>query len=676
MSFTNSKLATVVRISPFRNSPRNQPITKITLHHMAGVLSLEQFGDIVTSPGEDMSANYAVDKDARVGLFCPESDRSWCSSSPWNDNRAITIEISNSAYGDASGWPVSDKVMAKVIDLCVDICKRNGIKKMTYTGDRNGSLTFHQMFTATSCLPIDRTELLTPTGWKLLKDIKIGDTVATAHIDNLEIKFDEVENIVPVKTQDTYTIRDFEATSDHRVLYYNQAQRQYLGQYKDLYNLTGSYYLPNAGYCVDRPGLNLSFLDIEFLVAVQADGHYMRDGNCVYGIEFHLKKERKIQRLMKLMNKLGLEYKVCNQSDGTTKLRIYGKNNVALCEEFLDNKCFTWDWLNMTHQQALHFLSVILQYDGCVANNSYSSSIPENVNIVQAIAAMHGIGTKLADGGTRVYFKKQMRSLGVNTRKRNPKQQVSCVTVRSGFILIRQHGRTTITGNCPGPYIKARAQEICNKINARLGSSSSSSTGNTSTSSANFKKGDLVSINSNGVYYDGSSIPSWVKKEKWFISYISGDRAVLGMNESKNRNIQSPISTRYLTKSGGSGFKSYTKSLKSTETLYTSPGGNTKGTIGTSGIFTIVEEKTVKGVKYGKLKSGAGWVKLTKSSTDNVIRVGDTVKVLNNVQYNGESFKVYCSSYKVLEVRGDRVVISSDGKNVTCAINSKNLKKL
>lgn len=674
MSFTNSKLATVVRISPFRNSPRNQPITKITLHHMAGVLSLEQFGNIVTSPGRDMSANYAVDKDARVGLFCPESDRSWCSSSPWNDNRAITIEISNSAYGDASGWPVSDKVMAKVIDLCVDICQRNGIKKMTYTGDRNGSLTFHQMFTATSCLPIDRTELLTPSGWKLLRDIKIGDTVATAHIDNLEIKFDEVENLVPVKTQATFTASDFEATLDHRVLYYNQAQHQCLGQYKDLYNLTGDYYLPNAGYCVNRPGLNLSFLDIEFLVAVQADGHYMRDENCIYGIEFHLKEERKTQRLMKLMNRLKLEYEVCNQSDGTTKLRIYGKNNVAVCEEFLNNKCFTWDWLNMTHHQAMHFLSIILQYDGGVSNNSYSSSIPENVNIVQAIAAMHGFGTKLADGGTRVYFKKPMRSLDVSTIKRNPKQQVSCVTVRSGFILIRQHGLTTITGNCPGPYIKSRAQEICDKINARLGSSSS--TGNTSTSSANFKTGDLVSINSNGVYYNGSSIPSWVKAEKWFISSISGDRAVLGMNEVKNRNIQSPISTRYLTKSGNSGFKSYTKSLKSTDTLYTSPGGNTKGTIGTSGIFTIVEEQTVNGVKYGKLKSGAGWVKLTTSSTDNVIRVGDTVKVLNNVQYNGEPFKVYCSSYKVLEVKGERIVISSDGKNTTCAINSKNLKKL
>lgn len=66
----------------------------------------------------------------------------------------------------------------------------------------------------------------------------------------------------------------------------------------------------------------------------------------------------------------------------------------------------------------------------------------------------------------------------------------------------------------------------------------------------------------------------------------------------------------------------------------------------------------------------------TKKTTDTTIRVGDKVKVLNNVQYNGKTFKVYNSSYTVLEVKGDRVVISSDGKNVTCAINSKNIRKI
>ena len=118
MAFTNSPLATYTRISPNRNSPRNQPITKITIHHQAGINSVEGFGNIVASPAREMSANYAIGNDGRIGLFCPEGDRSWCSSSPWNDHRAITIEVSNSAYGDSTGWPISDAAYNSLIKLC------------------------------------------------------------------------------------------------------------------------------------------------------------------------------------------------------------------------------------------------------------------------------------------------------------------------------------------------------------------------------------------------------------------------------------------------------------------------------------------------------------------------------------------------------------------------------
>lgn len=156
-NFTNSPLVEYTRISPNKNDGRwdwenNKPIdkiTKITIHHMAGVATLEEFGNIVANPARQMSSNYAIDKDARVGLFCEEKDRSWCSSSKLNDNKAITIETSNSSVG--GNWPISDKVLAKLIDLCVDICKRNGIPKLTFTGDANGSLTYHYMFAATGC---------------------------------------------------------------------------------------------------------------------------------------------------------------------------------------------------------------------------------------------------------------------------------------------------------------------------------------------------------------------------------------------------------------------------------------------------------------------------------------------------------------------------------------------
>lgn len=144
---SNSLLAKFIKLLPFKNSPRNQKITKITIHHYAGVAALEDYEALAISREE--SCNYLIDKDARVGLFCDEGDRSWCSSSQWNDNRAVTIEVSNSKVG--GDWPVSDKVYNKLIDLCVDICQRNGIPELKYTGDKNGSLTTHDMFAATEC---------------------------------------------------------------------------------------------------------------------------------------------------------------------------------------------------------------------------------------------------------------------------------------------------------------------------------------------------------------------------------------------------------------------------------------------------------------------------------------------------------------------------------------------
>lgn len=149
MAYTNSPLISYTRISPNRNTPRNQPITKITIHHMAGIMSVEQFGELVANPARQMSSNYAIGNDGRIGLFCPESDRSWCSSSAWNDNRAITIEVSNNVNGEP--WSISDAAYTSLIKLCVDICKRNGIKKLEFTGDQNGSLTYHYMFAATAC---------------------------------------------------------------------------------------------------------------------------------------------------------------------------------------------------------------------------------------------------------------------------------------------------------------------------------------------------------------------------------------------------------------------------------------------------------------------------------------------------------------------------------------------
>ena len=146
---SNSSLVVYRRLSPNYSSRYGTKIDTITIHHCAGVLSLETIGNIFASGTREASANYGVDNQGRVGQYVDESNRAWTSSNGANDRRAVTIEVANSSTGGQ--WPVSDKALEGTINLCVDICKRNGIKKLNYTGDTSGNLTMHCWFAATAC---------------------------------------------------------------------------------------------------------------------------------------------------------------------------------------------------------------------------------------------------------------------------------------------------------------------------------------------------------------------------------------------------------------------------------------------------------------------------------------------------------------------------------------------
>lgn len=146
---SNSPLVNYTKISPNSSNPRKKKITKITIHHVAGNLTVETIGNVFAPASRKASSNYGVDNKGRVGMYVEEKNRAWTSSNADNDNEAVTIEVSNS--GGAPNWPVSDIALAKTIELCVDICKRNGIKKLNYTGDKSGNLTMHKWFSNTNC---------------------------------------------------------------------------------------------------------------------------------------------------------------------------------------------------------------------------------------------------------------------------------------------------------------------------------------------------------------------------------------------------------------------------------------------------------------------------------------------------------------------------------------------
>ncbi len=145
----NSPLTDYVYLSPNADFPRGKAIDKITIHHMAGSLSLEELGSRFSNRDRRVSANYAIDEAGRIAMYVEEGNRAWTSSSRENDNRAVTIEVANDELGGE--WHVNDASFEALIELCTDICRRNGITALNYTGDTDGNLTIHKMFTDTEC---------------------------------------------------------------------------------------------------------------------------------------------------------------------------------------------------------------------------------------------------------------------------------------------------------------------------------------------------------------------------------------------------------------------------------------------------------------------------------------------------------------------------------------------
>ena len=124
-------------------------VVKITPHHMGMAPMTAVACATAHKKGNVCSANYYIGNDGKICGGVSEDRRAWTSDSRLNDFVAITIEVSNSKSGQP--WPVSDAAFASLVRLCVDICRRNGINRLNYTGDADGNLTRHNMFAATMC---------------------------------------------------------------------------------------------------------------------------------------------------------------------------------------------------------------------------------------------------------------------------------------------------------------------------------------------------------------------------------------------------------------------------------------------------------------------------------------------------------------------------------------------
>lgn len=196
MEYTNSSLVDCVVLSPNHSGTRTHKIDRITPHCVVGQLTAEAIGGCFNKASRQASCNYGIGKDGRVCLVVGEVNRSWCSSSKDNDQRAITIECASSK---TAPYAMNSAVYDKLVELCVDICKRNGKNKLLWFADKTKSLnykpadnemviTVHRWFANKSC----------PGDW-LYNRLGALATEVTKHLNPVETKAENKDVLYKVQ---------------------------------------------------------------------------------------------------------------------------------------------------------------------------------------------------------------------------------------------------------------------------------------------------------------------------------------------------------------------------------------------------------------------------------------------------------------------------------------------
>ncbi len=187
---SNSNLVDLKKISPNR-SMRTSKIDTISIHCVVGQWSIERIGEEFSNSSKKASSNYGIGSDGRIGMYVEEKERSWCTSSSTNDNRAVTIEV---ASDRTHPYKVTNEAYQSLINLVADICKRNNIEKLKWQGDKNligqvskQNMTVHRWFSAKDC-PGDYLYNLHGDIAKRVNEILKNDVIHREFLVNEEIK--------------------------------------------------------------------------------------------------------------------------------------------------------------------------------------------------------------------------------------------------------------------------------------------------------------------------------------------------------------------------------------------------------------------------------------------------------------------------------------------------------
>ena len=390
--------------------------------------------------------------------------------------------------------------------------------------------------TAWHCLPVDATEVMTPQGFVPLSEMQVGDPVYQWNKDTGEITPTTVQNVIKPRIETVFRMRETEATAEHKIAYHTYDNPEIkLAKWGE--RLNTQTYFPDE-FSFNGKGLPLTDSQIRLLVAVQADGTYIKDTEQV---RFHFRKSRKIERLKEILKTLNLEYRQYSQRSGEV---IVINNLVSFCEQYLDNKQFSYKLLDLDQHQMEIFAKELPYWDGTISDKTtfYCSSDTLSADVAQIIIFLSGRQSNMIETtafgrkvNSRITLAKNNKYMfDRKTEATSRETVVSCISVPDGFIIVRQYGRVQIIGNCgdwPGNCCTIGI-EVVNSTGAPTWLVSEESFETLAKLCADIAKRNglgRVKFGPNDVY------PTLSAHRDWSATYCPGDYLYSRMNELADR---------------------------------------------------------------------------------------------------------------------------------------------
>lgn len=445
--------------------------TVVVCHSNAGS-SGDLYGWWIDPRSQGLYSHFQVDLAGTVYQYCPIFQRAPANveANAWG----VSIETANNyGHGTFPGFHTDQwtgKQRAAIIALIRWIVDEAHIRKVVCTDGRHG-IGGHDWFSSWTtsghvCLPVDTTEVLTSAGWLHLDEITSDHRVASMSLDSQLISFDKPLDRVQPYLADTVRIggEGWEMTADHRVpVVMLSGRRAGRGDYtpkmraaKDL-GVNSRLYGFAAGQRCDTEGINIPDDLLALLVWVQADGHYATKNGRFEHLDFHFSKQRKVDRVTAILDRLGKKYSHGHRADGTQTVRVYGlKWLMENILSWLPDKTWNW-WLLEANRHQFEIIDAELLFaDGYVRGGIYCSTDKINRDVVSALYTINGYRVR-PDGDSRLSVKPKVGSKQRHTYRRvdgvsdgRENVLVSCLTTVNDTLIIRQNGIPLVVGNCPG----------------------------------------------------------------------------------------------------------------------------------------------------------------------------------------------------------------------------------